>query len=282
MEQPALSLPASRLLADLRLSLTVDPRAWDWVVALLRCAQQAVGGERREALRLIKATPDLSARGLTHDPDQLAGQLTGRLLPSRLPAITRLLRTAAAKVGSGWLRPVSTSLTNPCGPLLHPLIGHTCDVWGLAVTPDGRRVLSASKDGTVRVWDVGSGLQLATLVGHTDEVWSFAVTPYGELAVSVSNDGTLRQDGWKVTELTGGGEPLFPPGVLSVGSHCSGVPSALGRDTPAHQATSSFCSGVSGPEPAARTSSSAAFSGSPRARSRQIARVPVRPIPMPQ
>ena len=36
--------------------------------------------------------------------------------------------------------------------------------------PDGRRVISASDDGTLKVWDVATGECVATLEGHTDSV----------------------------------------------------------------------------------------------------------------
>ena len=36
--------------------------------------------------------------------------------------------------------------------------------------PDGRRVVSASNDKTLKVWDVATGKCVATLEGHTDDV----------------------------------------------------------------------------------------------------------------
>ena len=40
------------------------------------------------------------------------------------------------------------------------LIGHTGDVLSAKFTPDGKRIMSCAKDGTVRFWDVPSGQQL--------------------------------------------------------------------------------------------------------------------------
>jgi WD40 repeat protein len=63
-------------------------------------------------------------------------------------------------------------------------------VSAVVVTGDGR-VVSASGDGTLRVWDLDSGACTATLRGHTGEVLAVAVTGDGR-ALSASHDGTLR------------------------------------------------------------------------------------------
>ena len=39
-------------------------------------------------------------------------------------------------------------------------------VMAVAVTPDGRRAVSASEDRTLKVWDLEQGALLATLEGH--------------------------------------------------------------------------------------------------------------------
>jgi hypothetical protein len=46
------------------------------------------------------------------------------------------------------------------------LTGHQHYVEAVAVTPDGRRAVSASVDETLRVWDLDSGQELAILHGH--------------------------------------------------------------------------------------------------------------------
>ena len=60
------------------------------------------------------------------------------------------------------------------------------------VTPDGRRVVSASWDNTLKVWDLESGRELHILRGHLSSVSAVVVTPDGRRAVSASADGTLR------------------------------------------------------------------------------------------
>src|SRR4029077_3528715 len=65
--------------------------------------------------------------------------------------------------------------------------------------PDGRHVVSASADQTLKVWELASGRAVVTLEGHTDRVWACAVTPDGRHVVSASYDHTL-----KVWELASG------------------------------------------------------------------------------
>jgi WD40 repeat protein len=76
----------------------------------------------------------------------------------------------------------------------------------VAVTPDGRHVISGSDDNTLRVWDLETGQELRTLEGHTDTVSAVALTYDGRRAVSGSWDNTLRvwdlKDGKALVTLT--------------------------------------------------------------------------------
>ena len=59
-------------------------------------------------------------------------------------------------------------------------------------SPDGARLLSAGKDGSLRLWDAASGEQLRTLAGHEGPVRSCAWSPDGTRLLSAGMDGTLR------------------------------------------------------------------------------------------
>ena len=70
--------------------------------------------------------------------------------------------------------------------------GHTLSITSVSITPDGKRAVSASRDKTLRVWDLASGKSLKTLNGHKDDVECVRITPDGKRAVSASKDETLK------------------------------------------------------------------------------------------
>ena len=59
----------------------------------------------------------------------------------------------------------------------------------LAWSPDVSRLVTASQDGTVRVWDVASGAELQQLSGHSGGVWSVAYSPDGTRIAFRSHHG---------------------------------------------------------------------------------------------
>ena len=62
----------------------------------------------------------------------------------------------------------------------------------VAVTPEGGQAISASGDGTLKVWDLKAGKEVRTLEGHSGPVTAVAVTLEGGQAISVSSDLTLK------------------------------------------------------------------------------------------
>jgi serine/threonine protein kinase len=83
-------------------------------------------------------------------------------------------------------------------PIRH-FTGHRAPIHGVAFTADGRRALSGSLDGTVRLWDVETGRELHNFQGHGGVVWGVALSPDGRLALSASDDKTARL--WRLPDL---------------------------------------------------------------------------------
>jgi tetratricopeptide (TPR) repeat protein len=87
------------------------------------------------------------------------------------------------------------------------LKGHTNAVWGVAFSPDGKRLASAACDQTVKVWDAQTGQEIRTLRGHTSDVTSVVFSPDGKRLASSCNDHTVKlwdaQTGQELRTLKG-------------------------------------------------------------------------------
>ena len=72
--------------------------------------------------------------------------------------------------------------------------GHTGLVRGVAHLPDGRRIITCSLDGSLRLWEIESGTQIGDdwRDGGKEGVWSIALSPNGKTVASGSSDGKVR------------------------------------------------------------------------------------------
>jgi hypothetical protein len=153
----------------------------------------------REALGLIHSAPSLSLQIIEHDPKQFASQMVRRLLQHQEEAAVRRF-TGCVVEGTPrpWLRPTQPSLVQAGGPLLRTLEDHGGVVTSAAVTPGGRQAISASYDGTIKVWDSKTGNAARTLKGHSDWGHGGDGGAGGGQAISASYDKTLRAWAWRV------------------------------------------------------------------------------------
>jgi len=79
------------------------------------------------------------------------------------------------------------------------LTGHEGWVNSVAVTSDGRYVVTGGWDMTVRAWELSSGQEVRQMMRHEGWVNSVAVTSDGRYVGSGSSDKTVRV--WYIGDL---------------------------------------------------------------------------------
>ena len=72
------------------------------------------------------------------------------------------------------------------------LTGHSDEVMSAFYSPDGQRIITASHDQTIKIWDTKTGKEILTLVGHDNAVTSASYSPDGQRIISIGQDGTAR------------------------------------------------------------------------------------------
>ena len=75
---------------------------------------------------------------------------------------------------------------------IHILKGHTAPVSALAMSADGKILVSGSEDKTIKLWQIGTGFLFRTLTEHSGSVFALAISPDGKILASGSGDGTIK------------------------------------------------------------------------------------------
>ena len=192
-----LAAAAISVLAVAVLIVTVGSTMAAWHVAGARRAEQGEREKADTANRQLRGTISLLELERAedffraHDAAQGVAHLAAILRrdPFNHIAANRL---ASALLHRDWALPLAA-------PMRH--LGQVDSAW---FSPDGRRVLSVSHDGTARIWDAATGGALAT-VRHEGRILQARHSPDGTRFVTASADGTARI--WNGTN----GVPLAPP-----------------------------------------------------------------------
>jgi WD40 repeat protein len=87
---------------------------------------------------------------------------------------------------------------------LKTFAGHEDRVTALAFAPDGKTLASGSRDSTIRLWDLATGIGRRKLVGQEGEVRSLAFFPDGKTLASGSRNSIClweAETGWQTCKL---------------------------------------------------------------------------------
>ncbi|MFH0953067.1 MAG: serine/threonine-protein kinase [Verrucomicrobiota bacterium] len=74
---------------------------------------------------------------------------------------------------------------------LHALRGQRGTIVAAGFSPDGERIATGSRDGSIKIWDVRTGRSLLTLRQHSGEVKDVRFSPSGLLLASAGADGQV-------------------------------------------------------------------------------------------
>jgi len=199
VQRNKLAFLAISVLAVALLIVAVGSSVAAWRVAGARRAEQ---GEREKA-----EAANLQLRGTVrlleleraedffrdHDAAQGVAHLAAMLRrdPSNHIAASRLV---SALVHRDWTLPAA------------PPMRHLSQAETARFSPDGRQVLSVSREESARIWDATTG-RLVAMLAHSGRILSAHYSPDGQRIVTASADGTARvwnaMDGTRVTSLLG-------------------------------------------------------------------------------
>jgi WD40 repeat protein/serine/threonine protein kinase len=164
--------------------------------------------DEAEASNSSNRPSPVDAVGVLHDGRIVAAYADRHLVVygANLSVMNDLLvsptRIRAFRMARGTSRFVSIPVTgSPAPPVLwdvdsplppRKLEGHSSQVFSAKFVLDGKEILTASTDGTARMWDAATGRLKQTYFGSPSALLDAAMSPDGRMVVTAGADGILR------------------------------------------------------------------------------------------
>ena len=114
------------------------------------------------------------------------------LIPSEVVAVEYSPDGRLVAVADRNEPPAARVFDSATGAVGAQLRGHTGELRGVAFSPNGRWVVTASLDRTARVWEAATGRSVAEFRGNNGAVVSASFTPDGRSVLTAGRDGTVR------------------------------------------------------------------------------------------
>jgi WD40 repeat protein/tRNA A-37 threonylcarbamoyl transferase component Bud32 len=180
------------------------------------CQQGQYAGGLLWLARALEAAPE-EADDMRDSLRTLLGGWSAHLCPCRLvldhprtvkaadlSADGRLVATASGDTAQVW----DAETGRPIGPPLR----HAARIHAVALSPDGRFVLTGGDDHVARLWETPTGRSIGGPLAHSKQVEHVAFSPDGKVALTGSLDGTARL--WDTATGTPLGQPLAHTDVV--------------------------------------------------------------------
>jgi len=118
------------------------------------------------------------------------------------------------------------AISSKSGSVINTLLGHEDNVNTCRFSPDGRRIVTGSRDRTLKLWDAGDGVEIMTFEGHKASIAACGFLPDGQHVVSLSWDQSVHVWDTESGEIVA--RYILPTGARSLAISPDGRTIAIG------------------------------------------------------
>jgi WD40 repeat protein/tRNA A-37 threonylcarbamoyl transferase component Bud32 len=166
------------------------------VVSIAATAALLLGGlwfnaKLQVALALVDAKDAAATERLRRSEGMRLAAESGAMLPEN-PGLALLLAVEGAQRAPGFITNDALLGALEACREERTLLGHQDMVIASEFSPDGKRIVTTSRDRTARVWDADTGQEVAILRGHLNAVGAARFSRDGRTIATISSDHTAR------------------------------------------------------------------------------------------